>query len=464
MTVKFGFYDSLNGDRLYNANDFNTIFEGVFSDGVFEHVGDALIVEPNPGVMGVLVKTGRAWFNNSWLRNTSILSVLLIPSSLIYDRIDLIVLEFDSNINVRENSIKVITGFPAAIPIPPVLANTSTLHQYALAEVLIPATSSEVLLTNITNKIGSVGTPYSMSLISEPSSAPVTTALNDFQLGDGYGQWIKKTINEVRNIFGYREALTADRTYYVRTDGSDTNTGLANTSVGAFYTIQKAIDVACSLDGGIYNITIQIEDGSYSVTTGVICKTFIGSSITIQGNATTPDNVVLTFPSAQTGFTLNGVQGYIFKNFKIVGTGSNASAINAINGSRFYFSGINYGVGWQRHNRLFNQAICEVIGGYKISGGCLNHWYLYGNASVHLPFSVTATITLIGTPAFSGSFASVNDVSWILQYSPSWTYSGSATGVRYVVSGNGVLNTLGGGTGYLPGNSITPPVSGGQYL
>jgi hypothetical protein len=200
MTVKYGFYDSLNGDRLYNANDINTFFEGIFSDGVFEFVGNGLKVEPNPGSMSVLVRDGRAWFNNTWIRNTATLTLPITPSHMVLDRIDLVILEFDSSITVRENSIKVLTGTPSATPIPPVLANTSTLHQYALAHIYVAASVSEIEIGDITNKIGTVNTPYAKSLISEPYIPPVTTEINDFQAGDGFGNWVKKTLAQTRTI------------------------------------------------------------------------------------------------------------------------------------------------------------------------------------------------------------------------------------------------------------------------
>ncbi len=98
---------------------------------------------------------------------------------------------------------------------------------------------------------------------------------------------------------GARELLTANRTYYVRTDGSDSNNGLANTSGGAFLTIQKAIDTAAALDLSIYNVTIQIADGTYTITSAILGKSAVSAGeIWFVGNETTPANVLLTSSTA----------------------------------------------------------------------------------------------------------------------------------------------------------------------
>jgi hypothetical protein len=98
-----------------------------------------------------------------------------------------------------------------------------------------------------------------------------------------------------------RELLTANRTYYVRSDGNDSNTGLANTSGGAFLTVQKAVNIiAATLDLGGSAVTVQIADGTY--TGAVSLKEVVGYSapgcLVIQGNNSTPANVVISTTSA----------------------------------------------------------------------------------------------------------------------------------------------------------------------
>lgn len=81
-----------------------------------------------------------------------------------------------------------------------------------------------------------------------------------------------------------RETLRAPRTYYVATTGNDSNTGLA---VGdPFLTIQRAIDVAAELDAGPHNITIQLADGTYTLTSNLIPKQPNGTGrVAILGNS-----------------------------------------------------------------------------------------------------------------------------------------------------------------------------------
>lgn len=159
MAIKYGFYNSVGGDRTYDAVDVSSMFDGVITDGVFETIGDALTVLASSG-MNINVGTGKAWFDHTWTVNDSTLALSLSASDLILPRIDAVVLEVNSSNAVRANTIKIITGTPATVPLTPSLTNTQEIHQYPLAYILVSAGASEIVQENITNTIGTVECPF----------------------------------------------------------------------------------------------------------------------------------------------------------------------------------------------------------------------------------------------------------------------------------------------------------------
>lgn len=168
MSVTYGFYDSLSGDRKYTAAQMSRIFEGIIVDGVFASVGSGLVVSAQGGgSMNVIVGTGRAWFNFTWTLNDAPLYLTVSDAPVALNRIDTVVLEVNTDSSVRANTIKIIAGTPASSPVPPTLANTSTLKQYGLANISVGSGVTSISNANITNLIGTTQTPW--------VSGPLTT-------------------------------------------------------------------------------------------------------------------------------------------------------------------------------------------------------------------------------------------------------------------------------------------------
>lgn len=257
-----------------------------------------------------------------------------------------------------------------------------------------------------------------------------------------------------------RELLKADRTYYVRTDGNNSNTGLVNSSGGAFLTIQHACDVAATLDFNGHTVTVQIVDGSYSET--VIIPVMVGqatfSSFTLKGNVGTPANVSLTGTSGFAG-AINAGQGSqcFLTGITITGAGS-GYGIQATRGGFINFTGLSFN--GSDADIFANGGTITSFSNYSIVGatGAGQHFFSALGGMIQIQ---GMTVTITGTPNY-GFFAFADTVSSM--QIPSITFSGSATGNRYIAKANGVIQTFGAGATYLPGNVAGSTSSGGQYL
>lgn len=238
------------------------------------------------------------------------------------------------------------------------------------------------------------------------------------------------------------ETLVANKTFYVRTDGSDSNSGLANTSGSAFLTVQRGVDEAYRMDLRQYNVTIQIADGTYNGAIALKGKSAGGGTITINGNSGTPANVILTNTGSNI-LTVSRGASVIISNFRF---STSSIAIHAIHhGEVIFGAGIQFAANTNYHMLTEAKGSIYSRNSYSIVGGSTYHMLAHESGSINL---AGITVTLTGTPAFS---VVAYAAGGFIQY---WanTFSGSATGQRYNVARGGICFVNGGGASYIPGS------------
>lgn len=298
----------------------------------------------------------------------------------------------------------------------------------------------------------SLATVYSDRAGTLPIGNPFLSAGDGLIAFHAFGGAYKITVTKgnITRIFRYvpigtlqeydfptaREVLTADRTYFVRTDGNDNNLGTSDTAGGAFLTIQKAVNVVWdTIDIAGKNVTIQVRDGTY---TGQVAKFYdpVGGEPLLQGNTTTPANCVISVTGAD---ALDFRRGALIsiQGFKITTTTSGRGIHVSGDAQLNIIGNMDFGACVGGH------IACEHLGkigvqaaSYTISGG--GPYHMQAGASGHISASSTGTITLSGTPAFTTGFVVAN-TNGIVQLAAVTTFSGSATGPKYRASLNGVI-------------------------
>lgn len=176
MSVSSGFFNSLNGDRKYNAAQMSAIFDGLIIDGVFASIGTAFAVKAAGGLT-VNVGVGKAWFDHTWTVNDSILPMTAPEAEVLLDRIDAVVLEVNGMESVRENTIKFVKGNPSSAPSRPTLTNEGNVHQYPLCYIYRKYGTAVINQADITSMVGTESTPF------------VTGILQTVSLDELLGKW-----------------------------------------------------------------------------------------------------------------------------------------------------------------------------------------------------------------------------------------------------------------------------------
>ena len=169
MALTFGFYNSINHDRRYNALQMSQLFDGIITDGVFMNIGTAMTVTADGGLT-LRVGIGRAWFNSTWTLNDAIYPVEATEADVLRDRIDAVVLEVDQRESTRANRIIFKEGVASTDPQKPELVKADGVYQYPLCYISRAAGSTGIAQGNVENCVGTSECPFVTGILSAIST------------------------------------------------------------------------------------------------------------------------------------------------------------------------------------------------------------------------------------------------------------------------------------------------------
>jgi hypothetical protein len=142
------FFNSNQGDRVYDASDFAMYFGQLVSNGVFYATPDNLLASPGNG-MAVAVAPGSAWIGGCCYINTEPRELPLAVAHGANPRVDRIVVRW--SLVERAMRLAVLTGATSAQPTAPALTRANDTYELGIADVLVPAGSVGVQAAHITD-------------------------------------------------------------------------------------------------------------------------------------------------------------------------------------------------------------------------------------------------------------------------------------------------------------------------
>lgn len=177
MAVTSGFFNSVDHDRVYDAEEISSMFDGIILDGVYQGYGNVFNIKPGSLPNTIVVESGRAWFDHTWTLNDNDYAIQLPESNIMLPRFDAIVIEV--NLQDRKNRIIYYEGTPASVPEKECPANTQKVHYYPIAYIRRPAESTQVTAGDIISNIGGDRCPIVTGVLEVMSSERFLTQMNE---------------------------------------------------------------------------------------------------------------------------------------------------------------------------------------------------------------------------------------------------------------------------------------------
>jgi hypothetical protein len=256
-----------------------------------------------------------------------------------------------------------------------------------------------------------------------------------------------------------RPRLEAALNLYVRSDGSDTNSGLFDSAAAAFATAARAMAEAAKYDTNGFDIVIN-EKRSTITESVQFPAVFGGGRIVYLGNTSSPSSHVISVTGASAVRAENKYGRYAVQGFRIQ-TSTSGSGIKAVGKGVVLEHGNNEFGACADHHIDVDRATLIRLNDYSITGQAATHINALHSADVD---NRNFTTTITGTLNFGTAFIRALRNSYVGMHGGTINTSGATvTGKRYDAQQGSVIFTNGGGANYLPGDSAGTTDSGGVY-
>lgn len=169
--VNSGFFDSINDDRLYSAEDMNRPYKRIISNGVFATQQgtpstDLQVLSASSG-MKIIVKKGEGLFDNKWFENPNDINITVPANANILPRRDSVIVQVDKRQSGRVGNIVYRQGTPASNPLPPDIGTVANVIEYRVANIYVAPSATNINQDAITDLRGSDECPWITSLIKQ---------------------------------------------------------------------------------------------------------------------------------------------------------------------------------------------------------------------------------------------------------------------------------------------------------
>lgn len=350
MSLTFGFYNAVNGDRTYDALDMSRFLDGLVCDGIYEHVGKKFEVKAKSG-MNITVGTGRAWFQHTWTHLSAesastpdVGMTLTVAAGGASARTDCVVLEVNTTNETsangtlpRSNRIYILQNTPWYR----VTRGTQEgVYRYPLAELSIPANAWSIEQVTIDNKLGKKyeGTVYTPIVTGVLETVDLSTQLSSAE------QQIRAAVSETqtsgRNQFsswfnGFKTSSNAQVAGLMSRYDDQLNTFYNNFVSGADSELLALLNEALNQARNLRIFSGDVPTAS-------------GEGLTLTGefhNTTTQTDFYPPSRNLQTGDYLIGANGYLAKITHLVGGDDNLATITSLSleGTGISFGGSSSG-------------------------------------------------------------------------------------------------------------------------